>query len=224
MWQALVSLVIFGAPPVKSPAEVVTGVQAYYKSVQKLSADFRQEYTNTTFGKTSISDGRVFIAKPGKMRWDYARTAGRPEKKYFISDGTTLWVYEEAQKQAFEQNLRDQLLPVAVTFLYGQGSLSDEFKPELDTSGKYGGKDDYVVKLTPKKPSAQYKQLWLVVDPADFHVKESVILEASDNLNRFAFVNLKQNDKAKFSEKHFKFVPPPGVKVVKPEAASPPTK
>jgi len=33
-----------------------------------------------------------------------------------------------------------------------------------------------------------------------------------------------QNDKAKFSEKHFKFVPPPGVKVVKPEAASPPTK
>jgi outer membrane lipoprotein carrier protein len=218
MWQLLVVLAhLHAAPPVRTPAEVVTGVQTYYKGVQKLSADFRQEYVNTTFGKSSISDGKVFIAKPGKMRWDYAKTNNVAEKKFFISDGTTLWVYEEAQKQAFRQSLKDQLLPVAVTFLYGQGNLDAEFKAELDTSGKYGGKDDYVLKLTPKKPSAQYKLLWLVVDPTDYHVRESIIVEASDNVNRFAFVNLKQNEKAKFGDKHFKFTPPPGVKVVEPE-------
>ena len=47
----------------------------------------------------------MWVAKPGKMRWDYAK----PEKKYFISDGTTLWVYEEAAHQAIQQSLKDQI-------------------------------------------------------------------------------------------------------------------
>jgi outer membrane lipoprotein carrier protein len=202
-------------PPALTAAELVAKVQAYYATTQKLRAEFRQEYTNTTFGRSSTSDGLVYIAKPGKMRWDYQK----PEAKYFISDGTTLWVYEAAQKQAFQQSLADQILPVAVTFLYGKGDLATEFTPSLDP-GKFGGKDDHVVKLTPKKPDAQYKHLWLVIDPRDFHVKESIIREASDNLNHFFFRKLLVNEKAKFSDKHFVFVPPAGVKVVKAEEAT----
>jgi outer membrane lipoprotein carrier protein len=212
---SLLGPAIAKAPPVLSPDQVVQKVQAYYSGTQKLAADFRQEYTNTTFGRASISDGRVYVAKPGKMRWDYSK----PDKKYFISDGTTLWVYEPDSKQAFEQSLKDQILPVAVTFLYGKGDLAAEFTAALDP-GKYGGGDDLVLRLTPKQPSAQYKQLWLVVDPKDFHVKESVIQEASDNVNHFTFFNMKQNDKAKFEDKHFKFVAPADVKVIKGEEAA----
>ncbi len=208
---ALLSIFFAMSPPAKAD-DVVKKVQTYYAQTQKLRADFRQEYTNSTFGKTSSSDGKVYVAKPGKMRWDYSK----PEVKYFISDGTTLWVYEEAQHQAFQQPLKDQILPVAVTFLYGQGDLATEFSAELDP-GKYGGKDDLCVKLTPKKPEAQYKNLWLVVDPTDFHVKESVILEATGNVNHFTFFNMKQNAEAKVEDKHFKFVPPPGTKVITPQ-------
>jgi len=209
MWQLLLISLAFAT---KTPTadEIIGKVQSFYQDTQKLRADFRQEFTNTTFGKTSTSDGKVYIAKPGKMRWDYVK----PEKKYFISDGTTLWVYEEAAKQAFEKTLKDEILPVAVTFLYGKGDLRAEFTASLDP-GKYGATDDLVVKLVPKKPEAQYKTLWLVVDPTDFHVKESVILEATDNLNHFTFLNVKQNAQAKFEDKHFKFVPPSGVKVIK---------
>jgi outer membrane lipoprotein carrier protein len=208
---ALLSIFFALNSPAKAD-DVVKKVQTYYAQTQKLKADFRQEYTNSTFGKTSSSDGKVYVAKPGKMRWDYSK----PEAKYFISDGTTLWVYEEAQHQAFQQPLKDQILPVAVTFLYGQGDLATEFNAELDP-GKYGGKDDLCVKLTPKKPEAQYKNLWLVVDPADFHVKESVILEATGNVNHFTFFNMKQNAEAKVEDKHFKFVPPAGTKVITPQ-------
>lgn len=209
MWQLLlVSLAFATKPPTAD--DIIGKVQSFYQDTQKLRADFRQEFTNTTFGKTSKSDGTVYIAKPGKMRWDYVK----PEKKYFISDGTTLWVYEEAAKQAFEKTLKDEILPVAVTFLYGKGDLRAEFTASLDP-GKYGGPEDLVVKLAPKKPEAQYKTLWLVVDPTDFHVKESVILEATDNVNHFTFLNVKQNAQARVEEKHFKFVPPSGVKVIK---------
>ncbi len=201
--------------PVDAPA-VVARVQAYYAGTRKLSADFRQTYTNTLIDRSSQSDGLLYVAKPGKMRWDYKK----PEQKFFISDGTVLWVYEPEAKQAFQQTLEDQTLPVAITFLYGKGDLSEEFVPALDP-GKYGAKGDLVLKLTPKKPSANYKHLWLVVDPADGHVKETVILEASDNVNHFRFFNVKQNDGAtKVQDRLFKFNPPAGVRVVKGDAAA----
>src|SRR5688572_25523083 len=104
-------------------AEALAEVQKYYANLNDVEANFRQEYNNTTFGKKSVSDGKLYISKPGKMRWDYKT----PDKKYFISDGTTLWVYEEANKQAFQQTLQDQVLPVAITFLYGQGNLASDF-------------------------------------------------------------------------------------------------
>ena len=193
--------------------ELVTQVQAYYESVEKFKANFRQEYTNTTFGTTKTHDGKVMLGRGGKMRWDYEK----PEKKYFISDGTTLWVYEEEAKQAFKKDLADEILPTAVSFLYGEGDLAKEFTAALDP-GAYGGKKDIVLKLTPKESSPNYKNLWLVVDPSDFRVKESVILETTDNINHFFFTKVKINAKAKFSDKHFKFKPPKDVKVIEPEA------
>jgi chaperone LolA len=223
MWNAIftffltVQPAIAKAPPAAvTAADVVTKVQGYYANAQKLRARFEQRYTNAVTERSSMSEGRMWVVKPGKMRWDYTK----PDKKHFISDGKTLWVYEEAEKQAFQQSLEDQVLPVAVTFLYGKGDLAAEFDAALD-AGKYGEKGDLVVKLTPKKPEAQYKNLWLVVDPADFHVKQSVILEASDNLNHFFFYDLALNDKANVADKHFAFVPPAGVRIVKPQAAAP---
>ncbi len=204
-------------PGQPAAADVVAGVQKFYNTANKFEARFRQKYTNSVIGKTSTSDGKVYIEKPGKMRWDYSA----PDVKYYISDGTTLWVYEKVNKQAFKQSLQNQLLPVAITFLYGQGDLAKDFTPSLDP-GKFGGKGDLVVKLVPRQPTAQYKALWLVVDPADYHVKESIIQEVSDNLNSFTFADIKLNAAAKYSsDKYFKFVPPKGVKVISPPAQLP---
>jgi outer membrane lipoprotein carrier protein len=217
MWQILVTLTALIRPAV-APASapnadsVVASVQTYYTKTQTLQADFRQTYTNTVFGKSSNSDGKLYIQKPGKMRWDYKK----PELKHFISDGTTLWVYEKTSQQAFKQDLKDQILPVAITFLYGQGDLAKDFVISLDP-GKHGQKGDHVLKLVPRQPSAQYKHLWLVVDPADFHVKESIVVEASDNVNHFTFFNILSNAAAKYVKASlFTFKPPKGVKVVTP--------
>jgi hypothetical protein len=42
--------------------------------------------------------------------------------------------------------------------------------------------------MTPKKPSAQYKALYLVVAKDNFRVKQSVIVDSSDNVNQFMVV------------------------------------
>jgi outer membrane lipoprotein-sorting protein len=169
-----------------SADQVVARVQAFYKETQQLTAKFRQTYTNQTFGRPTVSDGMVWIKKPGKMRWDYQGRRGTVRKS-FISDGSTLWSVEHDNKQVARMNLENNLLPVAVTFLYGKGNLATDFTAKLDTSGTYGAKTDHVLELKPRTPSAQYKTLYLVVDPRDFRVKQSIVVEASNNTNHFRF-------------------------------------
>ncbi len=177
------------ATPAVTAADAVDHVQTFYAGIKQVTASFRQAVTNDTFGSTKSSDGTVWIMKPGKMRWDYLeKKKDKVEvKKSFISNGSYLYVVEHDNKQVTKKNLSQDLMPVAVTFLYGKGDLKAEFTSELDTSGKYGGKDEVVLKLTPKQPSAQYKNLILVCNPQDYHVTQSIIIDSSNNVNHFRF-------------------------------------
>jgi len=172
-----------------SAADTVDRVQKFYASINQVTALFRQAVTYSTFGNTKESDGSVWIQKPGKMRWDYSEKKKNvvTVKKSFISNGSYLYVVEHDNKQVVKKNLQNDLMPVAVTFLYGKGDLKAEFNADVDKSGKYGTKEDIVLKLTPKKPSAQYKSLFLVVNSQDFHVSQSIIIDSSDNVNHFRF-------------------------------------
>jgi outer membrane lipoprotein carrier protein len=187
----IATLPIAGAPAATAAnaGEVVDKVQQFYAGIKQVTASFRQSVTNDTFGSTKTSDGTVWIMKPGKMRWDYLekRKQGVEVKKSFISNGSYLYVVEHDNKQVVKKNLQQDLMPVAVSFLYGKGDLKAEFNAEIDNSGKYGAKDDIVLKLTPKKPSAQYKNLYLVVSGTDHHVSQSVIIDSSNNVNHFRF-------------------------------------
>jgi len=192
---------------------VVGKVQKFYVRTQRLTAKFRQTYTNKTFGTKRVSDGKLYIKKPGKMRWDYyaKKRKGKkaPVEKTFVSDGAMLWAVEHDQKQYARQDLKKNLLPVAITFLYGKGDLRRDFTATLDGSGTFGTKSDYVLRLVPKKPSAQYKTLYLVVDPGNFRVKHSVVLEPSGNKNHFQFFEPNTDKQVQdswffFNEKKFK--------------------
>lgn len=178
-----------GTTATASANDVVDSVQKFYANIKQVTAQFRQAVTNDTFGSTKTSDGTVWIMKPGKMRWDYLekKKTKVTVKKSFISNGTNLYVVEHDNMQVVQKNLQNDLMPVAVSFLYGKGDLKTEFNAELDKSGKYGAKGDLVLKLTPKKPSAQYKNLILVVSPDNYRVTQSIIIDSSNNVNHFRF-------------------------------------
>ena len=170
--------------------EAVDQVQKFYAGIKQVTAKFRQSVTNATFGQAKDSDGMVWIRKPGKMRWDYyAKKKGNKTttKKSFISNGKYLYVVEHDNKQVMKKSLENDLMPVAVSFLYGKGDLRADFNAELDTSKKYGAEGEIVLKLSPKKPSAQYRNLILVVAPANFRVTQSIIIDSSNNINHFRF-------------------------------------
>jgi outer membrane lipoprotein carrier protein len=188
-------------------AEILTGVQKFYASISDVNAKFRQEVVNATFGRSDKSDGILWIRKPGKMRWDYY---GKKQKdkpvsvaKHFISNGANLYVVDRENKQVIKKDLQKNLLPTAITFLYGKGDLAADFTPEIDKTNTFGAKSDHVLKLTPKTPSAQYKFLYLVVDPSNSRVKESIIIDSAGNKNHFKFYE--PNFKASVKDDWFEF-------------------
>ncbi|HTE56720.1 MAG TPA: outer membrane lipoprotein carrier protein LolA [Kofleriaceae bacterium] len=166
---------------------IVDAVQKFYQDTPQFSAKFRQTVLSGTFGKTTLSDGQVYLKKPGKMRWDYVSKRNKSITRSQMSDGNTIWVVLVQNKQYFEQSLTNSALPVAVTFLTGKGNLKLDFNVALDSTGKFGSKTDRVLHLTPKKPSAQFKDLYLIVDPENYRVKQSVVINSGGDVNKFEF-------------------------------------
>jgi outer membrane lipoprotein carrier protein len=178
------------APPATDPEadKIVQGVQSFYRNTQHLTAKFRQNVVNKTFGLPSMNDGKVYLKKPGKMRWDYFSKRDKSQvTRSQMSDGKTIWAVDKNGKWYYRQDLAKSALPVAVTFLTGKGELSREFNARLLTGSKHGSASDKVLELTPKKPSAQFKTLVLVVDPANFRVKKSIVTTATGDTNEFSF-------------------------------------
>jgi outer membrane lipoprotein carrier protein len=188
MFACLAASSIASAAPAAN--DVVDQVQKFYANITNVTATFSQTVHNAQFGTDKTSTGTVWLKKPGKMRWDYIEKKNNKDilKKAFISNGTTLFDVEPGNLQVIKKSLTNDVMPVAVSFLYGKGDLKATFVAELDGSGTYGDKSDLVLKLTPKQPSAQYKNLYLVVDKTDFHAKQSIVIDSSNNVNHFTFV------------------------------------
>lgn len=208
-------------PPVAAPApadakptakEVVARMQKFYEQTTDLHAKFDQELSASIGGKKKAS-GDVWLKKPGRMRWEYTK----PEKKLMVADGTTLWVYEPEDEQAFRQpmNAANNALPSSVTFLFGTGRLESEFTITEDKPAEGAGEPgDVVLKLVPIKPTAQYRFLYFVVDPKSYMVKESLVYDQQGGVNRMRFRDIETNKG--LGNAKFEFTPPEGTKIIKP--------
>jgi outer membrane lipoprotein-sorting protein len=177
------------AQPAPNAATVLSNVQQFYANTNQLTAHFRQTVTNATFNTSKISDGQLWVSKPSSLRWDYMakRNGNAVVTKSFVFDGTTFWYIDHANKQIVQNQLQSSVLPAAVSFLTGGSALSSQFSVALNTSGKYGGQAAIVLELTPNQPSAQYTQLFFVVDPSNWRVKESIVIDSNGDTNDFSF-------------------------------------
>lgn len=198
-------------PPATLTADqVVTRVQAFYEATTDYDADFTQTYFHRLFNKTQRSYGHVYIKKPGKMRWEYSR----PERKLFVADGQTLWVYEPEAQQAFRQPLSQSQLPTAITFLAGGGNLARDFRPRLLPAAQQGFAQGYVLELRPRQPNPSFERILFYVNPQNFGVARTLVLDAAGNRNRMDFSNIRLNPG--IADSRFAFTPPDGTRIITP--------
>ncbi|MBV9179853.1 MAG: outer membrane lipoprotein carrier protein LolA, partial [Acidobacteria bacterium] len=110
----------WGLPNVQSVAQAVDD---HYNRLRSLEAEFNEIYQG--LGIERNESGRLWLKKPGKMRWEYRS----PENKLFVADGQYTWFYLPEEKQVRKSSLRrleDVRSPLA--FLLGKSKLEKELK------------------------------------------------------------------------------------------------
>jgi outer membrane lipoprotein carrier protein len=192
-------------------ADVVAKVQAFYNATQSFRSDFDQSYLVKAYNQTKTSHGQVVFNKPGKMNWTYSNPAGNR----VVSDGTTLWVYEQQNNQVYQSAVSATQYPAALSFLTGQGQLDATFNFTIhEGDGQFGFPGGWVLIGTPKTPTAAYSTVVFYVDKATSQIRRVLIVDGQGNRNRFDFLTPVVNQPVNPNE--FVFVAPPGATVIRP--------
>jgi outer membrane lipoprotein carrier protein len=192
-----------------SANNVVERVQTYYASVNDYEASFVQTTAHKMFGgRLQRAYGNVMFKKGGLMRWEYTR----PERKIFIYDGGTLWIYEPDVPQVFKGAADAERLAKALAFLTGEGRILDEYRAQKLSKDNYNFPSGFVIGLWPKQKNSPFKRVEIYIEPQTYRVVRSVVVDQEDNRNRldFAAPSLNKN----LSDAVFSFTPPPDVPVL----------
>jgi outer membrane lipoprotein carrier protein len=187
-------------------ADVASALQSRYNNIKDFTASFTQTYEGGVLRRKAVESGTVYIKKPGKMRWDYAR----PEKKQFISDGQTMFMYFPADKQVMKNPVPEQEEATsAILFLMGKGNVTRDFDV------KYTGSPDpavYALRLDPRTRQAEYDWLEISMDRTSLQIRTLTAGDAQGGRSTFTFSNFKEN--TGLADKMFQFTIPRGTEVI----------
>ena len=193
-------------------AGVVARVQKAYEETRDFQAKFRQVYISRRTHQREETAGSISYLRPGRMRWDY--TEG--QSKSFVVNSDTLWVADHEEKVVqISEKFRTSSLSTAITFLWGEGKLENDFhlklirEQSLDRGISIG--DRYCLELTPKREGEEFDALYFMISKDEFQVQESVLYDLVGNINHIVYAEQKRNQG--LAETLFQFQPPEGWRV-----------
>jgi outer membrane lipoprotein carrier protein len=204
----------------KEIKEVVKKLQARYEHTRDLQADFTQTTQIEGFATPITSSGRVYIKKPGHLRWDYLD----PNVEEIYVNKNDVMMYVPEHKQVLVGKLTQMAASQApLQLLQGAAKLEEEFEVEPVVAGRGEGGLP-VITLLPRSSEPEsvrtVMKIVLALQPKTHFIKTVAIHEISGNISRFEFSHLKPN--SGLQNTMFEFQVPEGVEVVKAPVLSPP--
>jgi len=198
----------------KEVREVMKHLQARYEKTKDLQADFTQKTTIEGFERPMTSSGKVYIKKPGRLRWNYLE----PSAEDIYVQGDDVKVYVPEHKQVLIGKLTHMAASRApLELLQGAAKLDASFDAE-PTPGKSRGVGGIrLVTLVPKSHDAEahgtVQRIVVEVFPKTYFIRSLSLHEVSGNVSNFEFSSLQSN----IGLDDDLFVPkfPPDVEVVK---------
>jgi len=174
--------------------EVVKQLQARYEKTKDLQADFSQKTKIEGFERPVTSSGKVYIKKPGRLRWDYLDPA--TEQIYVNQEDVKVYVPEH--KQVLVGKLTQMAASKApLELLQGAAKLDESFEIEPTRGRDRGVGGMPLITLIPKakeQESTQNLQKIVVeVFPKTYFIRTVSLHEVSGNVAVFEFSNLKPN-------------------------------
>ena len=188
--------------------QIVDGIDARYRGLRTLRAEFTQTYTWS--GAPRVESGSASFARGGLMRWTYTD----PKDKLVISDGKTLWLYIPEDKQVTRSSVKSNEDPrVPFPFLLERFDLHKVFsKIQFDDQALKAEPSDRVLRGSPRRGlREEYSEVLMEVTP-QFDIRRLVVFYPDHSVMEFKFDHLERN--AALSPGLFRFTPPQGSEVI----------
>ena len=184
---------------------LIKRVEARYGRMRGLAAEFEQTYTPPGGREPVRERGRLFLARPRRMRWEY-------EGKLFIVNGRAVWFYVPADREATladAGSISDERFPFL--FLLGQTNLRRSFRTvtlvEQSNARADGAR---TLRLVPQINAGGIREIFLDVKP-DGQIMKVKLMDWGGAASEFSLENVRENYVA--PDDAFDFRPPPGVTV-----------
>jgi outer membrane lipoprotein carrier protein len=193
------------SPAAQNPSahEIAQRVDRHYNQLHSLRAGFTESYEG--LGMRRTESGILLLAKPGRMKWEYAQPAG----KLFLLDGAYAWFYARGDSQVQRiaaKQLDDLRSPLR--FLLGRTELEKELTGLTLAPAPNG---QFALTGQPKGQEQRVARLTLTVT-TEGTITGIEIEETDGALTRFTFSGEQPN--ATIPAETFHFTPPAGVPVV----------
>jgi outer membrane lipoprotein carrier protein len=194
--------------------DVVKQIQARYEKTKDLQADFVQKTRIEGFERPVVSSGKVYLKKPGRLRWDYLDPAH--EEIYVNQDDVRVYVPEH--KQVLVGKLTQMAASQApLELLQGAARLDESFDVAPTPGNERGTGGVRLITLFPKakepESSRNLQRIVVEVFPKTYFLRTVSLHEISGNVATFEFSELKPN--VGLGNEVFDFKIPPDVEVVK---------
>lgn len=186
-----------------SSDRLIQSVQSRYNPARTLSVNFVERYSMQGHRRPP-EEGTLFLRKQGKMRWEYARPAG----KLFVSDGKTVYLYTPTDNRVEKVAMKDtEDMRAPLGFLLGRLDMKKEFRDFTTHPGEGGS---WLV-AEAKNDRAPYERVeMLVADEGSVH--QLKVFGRDQSVLEYSFTDERLNPV--LSDRMFRFVIPAGAEVV----------
>lgn len=189
---------------------VLNQIQEKYEKIEDFSSKFTQEATVKALNKVQRAQGEVWFKKPGKMRWNYSR----PTKDEIVSDGTTIWFYNEEEQQVIESPLSEVIdTPTTTTLISGLGNLKNLFDANFSKDNPANENNTYFIDLVPKENTEEYNSVTIAVDKHSMLVNTIYLYDPFGNLTTVKLNDMQINKGT--PDSLFIFKAPKGAEITK---------
>jgi outer membrane lipoprotein-sorting protein len=207
------------ALPDRSAEQVLALVEQRYRTVEHVMADVRLQVRHRTLDRaldrTLTREGRLYLQRGGKLRWDafapslppLAKEEERRINRSLVSDGEQLHLIDFGAREVVKLHRPDDPIVLATSALFApslaarftvrfvpldrygspdsEGRAGDEGDDDGSDDGSSDGDAVYSIELTPRLPDPRLEHLVFLVDSR--MMVRQLVLETSHNRYRFAF-------------------------------------
>lgn len=178
---------VFSQTKADPDAETVASkLEARLKSITTLQAEFKQFYYSTASSEPLAGQGKLFLHKPDRMRWEYET----PEKQIFLYNRGQFWLYFPEDKQLIKNAVDSPGHESEILGLMsGTYSILERYRLNFNPFPT-DRKNVHQLKLTPKS-EGEFSYILLEIDSSTWLITKAVFFDLAGNKLEYWFSHIK---------------------------------